>query len=103
MSGITEKTHMDKRDFDDLVNRLNSPTFKDKDRIRLLKTAVENHLFTSEEAAKIVAVHQFADAKAEACTTIFPSITDKNNFDAKVITLLKYEDEKQKVRKALNL
>ncbi|KAJ5067961.1 hypothetical protein M0811_12768 [Anaeramoeba ignava] len=89
-------------DFSELLERVKWHT-SDKDRIRLIKATTNESKFTSKQVLQLLQSLSFETAKIEAGVLLYNHVVDPENYAKEAIDPLRYKDEKEKIKKALNL
>lgn len=90
------------KDLKNLKEQLDN-VFGDKDRIRIINNAIRSHSFTCDQVAELVKVQRFGEGRTQTAILMYPVVQDKENFEKKVISLFKYDDEKASIRQACKL
>jgi len=76
-------------------------SFKDKDRMRLLKQMTEHWKFSCSQAKRIVELFQAGQARIDAAVLMHAFVVDPFNFDDAILALFVFDDEKAAVREGI--
>lgn len=76
---------------------------RDADRLRILRNQLVSYRFLSTQAAALIKEIAFQDAKADAAETLYTGIADQDQFEAKVLEALQFEEQRQAVRAKVGL
>eukprot|EP00128_Syssomonas_multiformis_P004762 Colp12_sorted_trinity150504_noHs@31510 len=75
---------------------------QDKDRMRLLKQAVEETTLTCKQVIAFFNTMKFGESKPQAVILCYPGISDRDNFE-QVLKALPFEEDRKDVKAALKL
>jgi hypothetical protein len=71
--------------------------------LRIIKAAGSSFSFSAEQIAELVKVQRYGDSAVQTSILLYPKTVNKDKFSELVLPQYRYAEEREAVKKALNL
>merc|ERR1711879_156044 len=89
------------KELDDLREQLDRMR-TDKDRLRLINTAADSFLWSTEQVKKLIGMQHYGDAQRMTAINLYPKTIDQEKFQ-EVIDCYKFQEDRDEICEALGL